>query len=374
VPVAAVLALAGLFQPAAHASRVPAPGQDSKPVDLVIALDVSGSMSGLIQSAKQRLWDVVNELNRAQPQPDLRVAVLSYGNPRYGKQTGYVHVDVPFTRDLDAVNEALFGLSTNGGSEYVARVIATAGDRLEWSADQAALRIMFVAGNEAATQDPVLPVMQVAQAAKAKGIVVNTLYCGNDDGNGVASGWRQVAAQADGFYASIDQHVAAAANVATPYDSRLRELNVELNKTYVPYGEHGSKRRDNQIRQDMNAEAMSAPAAASRAVTKAGSAYRGAGWDLVDALEAGTALDDIAPEALPPEMREMDAAERERYVATQSERRAAIRGEIQTLDEDRRAFIQRERAAEQAAGEAGLDSALRSGLLEAAKKKGFRFD
>ena len=142
----------------------------------------------------------------------------------------------------------------------------------------------------------------------------------------------------------------------------------------MPYGEHGSKRRDNQIRQDMNAEAMSAPAAASRAVTKAGSAYRGTGWDLVDALEAGTALDDIAPEALPPEMREMDAAERERYVATQSERRAAIRGENQTLDEDRRAFIQCERAAEQAAGEAGLDSALRSGLLEAAKKKGFRFD
>ena len=41
-------------------------------------------MSGLIQSAKQRLWDVVNELNRAQPRPDLRVAVLSYGDPRYG--------------------------------------------------------------------------------------------------------------------------------------------------------------------------------------------------------------------------------------------------------------------------------------------------
>lgn len=36
-------------------------------IDIVIALDVSGSMSGLIASAKQRLWDIVNLLGRAQP-------------------------------------------------------------------------------------------------------------------------------------------------------------------------------------------------------------------------------------------------------------------------------------------------------------------
>jgi hypothetical protein len=50
----------------------------TRSVDLVLALDVSGSMLGLIDSAKQRLWEVVNEFNQAQrlrahrPTPDAR--------------------------------------------------------------------------------------------------------------------------------------------------------------------------------------------------------------------------------------------------------------------------------------------------------------
>ena len=37
----------------------------SNQIDVVIAMDVSSSMDGLIDSAKQRLWDIVNELGRA---------------------------------------------------------------------------------------------------------------------------------------------------------------------------------------------------------------------------------------------------------------------------------------------------------------------
>ena len=44
----------------ANADARRAQAQPGRPVDLVIALDVSGSMSGLIDSAKQRLWDIVN--------------------------------------------------------------------------------------------------------------------------------------------------------------------------------------------------------------------------------------------------------------------------------------------------------------------------
>ena len=89
-----------------------AKSQDKRHVDVVIALDVSGSMSGLIESAKQRLWDIVYELGRAQPQPELRLAILSFGRPSYGEQTGYVSIDLPFTSDLDAVNETLFAFGT----------------------------------------------------------------------------------------------------------------------------------------------------------------------------------------------------------------------------------------------------------------------
>ena len=51
-----------------------APNDNRRDVDLVIALDVSSSMDGLIESAKQRLWDITNELAQARPVPALRVA------------------------------------------------------------------------------------------------------------------------------------------------------------------------------------------------------------------------------------------------------------------------------------------------------------
>ena len=43
--------------------------EESRQIDVVIALDVSGSMSGLIASAKQRLWDIVNQMGHAHPGP-----------------------------------------------------------------------------------------------------------------------------------------------------------------------------------------------------------------------------------------------------------------------------------------------------------------
>jgi hypothetical protein len=85
---AVLAALGGTF--AATAAEPAVTTDTRRDVDLVIALDVSGSMEGLIDSAKQRLWDITNELAKASPTPDLRVAILSYGKPGYGEQTGFV--------------------------------------------------------------------------------------------------------------------------------------------------------------------------------------------------------------------------------------------------------------------------------------------
>ena len=234
---------------AADTIAAPTPRRD---VDLVIALDVSGSMEGLIESAKQRLWDITNELAQARPLPALRVAILTYGAPGYGEQTGYVRVDLPFTADLDAVNATLFSFRTDGGDEYVARAIQTSLDKLQWSQDSDALKVVFVAGNESAEQDPQLTIQQATAAAARRGIVVNAIYCGSDN-DGDARGWRQVASNTNGLYASIDQQAAAVANVATPFDARLAELNDELNSTYIAFGSAGESGRANQLAQDSNA-------------------------------------------------------------------------------------------------------------------------
>ncbi len=347
--------------------------EPSRQIDVVIALDVSGSMSGLIASAKQRLWDIVNQLGRAQPQPELRISIVSYGNPEYGADTGYVRIDLPFTSDLDAVNQTLFGFGTNGGDEYVARVVSTAINTLAWSTEQDALRILFVAGNEAATQDPLISVQQATQMANARGIVVNTIYCGdrNDD---VAAGWQDVATLTNGLYASIDQNSAAVANITTPMDKRLSELNQALNDTYIAYGASGERYRENQLDQDKNAGEMSAAAAASRTVTKAGKLYDASKWDLVDAVGSGTALDESDVETLPEPMQTMNNREREEFVKEQAEKRESLQAQIQELGKGRQRFIENERKKQAEDAPKGLDEVIQDGLKSLAEDKGFTFE
>lgn len=363
----AAIALWTSSTPAEPANR---PQPQPRPVDLVIALDVSGSMSGLIESTKQRLWDIVNELAQARPHPDLRIAILTYGNPSYGQQGGYVRIDKPFTRDLDAVNQTLFGFGTNGGDEYVARAVSTAVNGLAWSTDPQAMKVLFVAGNEAADQDPAISIVAATQAATTRRIVVNTIYCGRESDR-VVTGWRKVATLTNGIFASIDQNAAALANGATPMDAEIARLNQALNETYVPYGAKGGQSKKNQLAQDANTAQMSMPAVVSRAITKAGNLYRNESWDLVDAQEAGIAVEQIAPEALPEPMRSMTTDERKHYVAELGNKRNAIKKEIAELGRERRSYIAEERSKLSGGGESGLDEAILGGLRELAHKQGF---
>lgn len=365
--------IASLTTTPALAKRQPYSPAEPQDVDLVIALDVSGSMSGLIDSARQRLWDIVNELGRAQPQPKLRVAILSYGNPSYGADTGYVRIDQPFTSDLDAVNATLFAFGTNGGDEYVARVVDSSINQLEWTSKPGALKMLFVAGNEAVDQDPQISVDAAMSTAASNGIAVNTIYCGTQ-GDGLAAGWRSAALATNGLFASIDQNAGAVANVATPMDDELVKLNGQLNDTYIAYGKDGKRYRDNQREQDANADAMSKSAAASRTVAKASPLYQATQWDLVDAVKSGQSLDDLDVSELPEPMQEMSVDERELYVEQQSEKREALQAQIGKLDAERRDFIEKARAEMKQSDEESLDAVMQRGLRTLAEKKGFSFE
>jgi hypothetical protein len=362
-----------LFAIQAQASKT-APVEDQKqPVDLVIALDVSGSMSGLIDSAKQRLWDIVNELAQANPQPDLRMAILTYGNPSYGEQSGYVRIDMPFTRDLDAINRTLFSFGTNGGDEYVSRVVHRSVTGLAWTPKADALKMLFVAGNEEADQDPLISVELATQLATNRGIVVNTIYCGSESDNIVAR-WREFSAMTNGLFASIDQNASAVANIATPMDEELVELNKELNSTYIAFGQNGEAFKANQVEQDMNAADMSLPSVASRTIAKAGRLYRNSDWDLLDALESGVDLEEFPAEDLPEAMKSLNEEQRKEYVGQLAAKREAVSMEIEELGKKRQLYIARERTKQAKEDDAGLDEAILKGVRELAEKKGFDFE
>ncbi len=195
-----------------------------KNIDIAICLDVSNSMDGLIGSAKAKLWHIVNELARIKPTPNLRVALFSYGNDGYDAQKGWVRKDLDLTTDLDALYQKLFALTTHGGTEYVTRVCRDAVEQLEWSKDEKALKIIFVCGNEPASQDPLVKLQHAADKARARSIVINPIYCGNPN-HPDARDWKEFTALTGGRFASIDQDKSTVA-IATPMDKELAELSI----------------------------------------------------------------------------------------------------------------------------------------------------
>lgn len=340
------------------------------PVDLALCLDISGSMDGLINAARQNLWAVVNDLARLQPAPTLRVALLTFGCTTHDAERGWVKVETGFTTDLDEVSAKLFALQTNGGDEYVARVMQAALGELQWSKDPAALKLLFVAGNEAATQDPVVDVAAMCSDAIARGIVVNSIYCGSPT-DGLAPAWREVAQRADGQFAAIEKDDAIV--IVTPFDEQLTALSTALNATYVPYGARRDVWAANQARQDDNASGLNPAAAAQRCQTKASGLYDNAHWDLVDACDdAKFDLANVKRDDLPESLRALTVVQLREHVAARKAERAQLRAQVEALGKQRDAFVATERKKLGERGEKLFEHAVLESVRQQAAARGFR--
>jgi len=349
-----------------------APDQE-RPIDLVICLDTSGSMNGLINAAKQKLWDIVNELATARPKPHLRVALYAYGTPSFGRETGYVRKQIDLTDDLDAVYGKLTALVTNGGDEYVARVVRTSMLEQPWSTEKDALKIIVVAGNEPATQDRQFTTADVCKDAITRGIIVNAIYCGSPT-SGEADGWRDVARAADGQFASIDQDRGTVV-VSTPFDQKLAALGGEINRTYLAYGVRGAKGRAMQAAADTSAAAASPEVFASRAVAKASGQYRNSSWDLVDAMgQKDFDLEKVKKEDLPAEMQTMTPNQRRDHLDVMAKKRADVQQEINQLNTQRQKFIAEEMKKGGKSADKAFDAAMLRAIREQAVRKNFAFE
>lgn len=353
-----VPALAGADEPRPVTTSAP------RPVDVVICLDTSGSMDGLIDACRKKLWDLCSVLAQARPAPKLRIALVTYGDD--------VFVKVPFTDDLDKVYEELMALRTAGGTELVGRAVRRSLDQLAWSDDRGALKLMFVAGNESADQDREVPFRAVCKEALQKSIVVHAIYCGPDATDGDAGTYREVALHGGGEYAAIDQ--GNTVSIETPFDGEMVRLSAALNETYLAYGAQGRRGAQNQVAQDANSSGFGSSTGAARAEAKASGVYSNGGWDLCDKrAEADFDWSKLQDADLPEVLRGKTAAEKDAVVNALRARRTAIQEQIKALAAKRAKFIEEELA--KRAGEAGrsIDTAMTRAIRTQAEAKGFTF-
>ena len=343
---------------------------EGKPIDVVLCLDVSGSMQGLIGSAKMKLWDIVNDLGKVKPTPKLRVALYSYGHTTYDPKAGWVRKEIDLTNDLDAVYQKLNALTINGGEEYVARVCRDALEQQKWSAEKDAFKVIFVCGNEPASQDPLVKLKAVGELATKMGVVINPIFCG-PAAHRDATDWKQFAGMAGGRFASID-HDRGTVAIVTPLDKDINALSVKLNTTYLAYGKDGKEKALNQVAQDANALKAGAQAAAARGVSKANALYCTESWDLIDRCQRDAKFDvnKVPVAELPEVMRKMKPEERVKYVKDMTAKRTDIQNQINKLNTKRVAYINEQMKKNPSAADKAFDEAVRGALCEQAAKKG----
>lgn len=345
----------------------------AKNILLGLLLDTSNSMDGLIGQAKAQLWNIVNKLSSAEcdgKRPSVQVALYEYGNDELPASGLHIRQVSGFTTNMDEISRALFELSTNGGDEYCGAVIARALDELQWGGEENDLRMLVIAGNEPFTQGPI-SFGQACERARQKGIVVNTIYCGEHE-EGIHTSWQAGAVAAMGDYFSID-HNAVTMQIASPYDGELAELEAKWNGNCMSYGANGTYAWTNMADQDANAFSIGLTSSASRRSYKMNNSKLNCGWDLTEveteALDSVLACTD--KQTLPAQYRSMSTGQIKGEVLRLKAEKDVAKSRIADLSFKREQYVAAN--TKDTPGANQLESALLTSIEKHARGKGLTF-
>jgi Mg-chelatase subunit ChlD len=345
-------------------------------IDVVFALDTTGSMSGLIQSAKQKIWSIASTMASAQPTPEIRIGLVAYRDR--GDQ--YVTRVVDLSEDLDSVYATLMDFEADGGGdtpESVNQALYDAVHGMSWSEGGQAYRVIFLVGDAPPHMDyNEMQYPKIVEAARARGIVVNTIQCGNIPTT--ATPWNAIASLGAGDFLHVDQAGSAVA-ITTPFDEELASLADRLDATRLYYGSDEDKAR--MASKVASTEKLSADAPvdarARRAVFNAGEGGRKnmlGDNELVDAVASGDVLlEELEVDELPEALKPMAPEEQKAHVAELAEERAQVRQRISELAAEREAFI-KEKAEDSDGFRDSLDQKLYDVVAkQAAAEAGFEY-
>ena len=348
-------------------------------LEMVFVLDTTGSMGGLLEGAKQRIWGIVNEVMQSPSHPSVRVGLVAYRD----RGDEYVSKVLPVTIDLDKVYSTLMGYRAEGGGdepENVRRALADGVNKGGWSPRaQGLAQIIFLVGDAPPHddyQDEPSTASTTAEAVKA-GMIVNTIQCGNMPGT--QSAWQAIAQHGEGQYFAIAQDGGVQA-MATPYDKELSELGARIGSTFVAYGggdgaagvSYRARASLGQAEMERSvARAAPVSAAADRAKNKALNKQAYAG-DLLTSLENGSVKsDDLREQDLPEDLKNLVPAARQKEIEKRLAQRKALRDEILRLSKLRDEFIAEARK-KQSGKANGFDSAVATALKQQLTRKGIK--
>lgn len=307
----------------------------------MFVLDTTGSMGPLIEGAKRKIWSIATSIVDENPNAEVHMGLIAYRD----RGDDYVTKVHPLTRDIQKLYGELLAFQADGGgdwSESVNEALDAAVTKIDWTQGATTDRIAFLVGDAPPhmdyRQDRKYP--EVMKTARERGILFNAVQAGG--ARDTERVWRSIAQLGGGRYMPIPQDGGKVVVIETPYDREILNLQIEINKTVLPYG---SARQKAEIRDKALAGANeSAPVASDMATymrksAKGSKAVTGDG-DLVGDLASGTVeFDNIKEAELPDALRSLGRSEQKKIVETHAQKRQELSSRMDGLVKQRDAYM-----------------------------------
>jgi Mg-chelatase subunit ChlD len=346
-------------------------------IEAVFVLDTTSSMSGMIEAAKEKIWSIASTMASAQPAPEIKIGLVAFRD----RGDRYVTQVIDLSEDLDSMYATLMDFRAEGGGdgpESVNQALHDAVQKISWSQDPDSYQVIFLVGDAPPHmdyQDDVKYPVTLA-AARMKGIVVNTIQCG--DNPTTTQQWVQIAQLSQGRHFNVAQGGDAIA-ISTPFDTELATLSKALDDTRLYYGTEAEK-----VAQDRKVAAAdklhneaSVESRARRASFNASVAgtrnFLGRGELVSDIADGRVDLLEIDTDELPESMRPMSAPQQQALIAEVKSKRDSLQRQITDLAKERESYIA-EKIEEVGGAEESLDYKIFSAVRDQAGKKGLVYE
>lgn len=338
------LALAGFVTSATITSTISCAA--AKPtVDVAFVLDTTGSMSGLIEGAKRKIWSIATAIVDANPDATVRMGLVAYRD--IGDD--YVTKTYALTTDIQDLYANLLELKARGGGDWpesVNEALDIAVNKMTWTDGTEATRVVFLVGDAPPhmdyEQDRKYP--QTLEVARQKDILVNAVLAGN--ARDTERVWRDIAQRGNGRFIPIPQDGGEVVVIETPYDDEIIILQKEINGTVIPYGPKALQQRVEQKRRQLSEVAAAAPSSASdmasyinKRAKVSSEAVTGDGDLVSDIANGRQTLSAVKDDELPETLRNLAPEQRAAAIEKSTAERKALNAKLATLVQKRDKFV-----------------------------------
>ena len=155
-------------------SSGPSPAVAKPAVEVAFVLDTTGSMGGLLEGAKRKIWSIATAIVDSNPDADIRMGLVAYRD--IGDD--YVTRKIELTRDIQDLYANLLELKARGGGDWpesVNEALDVAVNKLQWTTGGDTRRIVFLVGDATLATFPANETPQYATNAHVSFASLNQL-------------------------------------------------------------------------------------------------------------------------------------------------------------------------------------------------------